>query len=304
MAFLKLIRYRELLLIAGLLTLVHYGFLEVLKIPVGLSDLGLLLLIFATLCIAAAGHIIFKLEAGSPHQISRPNRQIIKGITEKKAFNLYLFLNVVGVVLGYYLSISAGTRVYAAVFVFVSALIYTYANSLHKIVVVGNLLKAIIRITPLVTLMLFDLAAIYEGREALLRQPVDVLIDYSVFLFLILLLRNLVRDIVKVDTAYLHGNKSIPTEFGKERTAKVVAVFALILVAGIGVYTYAYFSENKVMAGYFLFAMGLPLLVIAAKAWAAKGKVDYIKLSNWMDGILFVAALCLLVLSFSLNFRK
>ena len=52
--YLKLIRYRHLLLLAFMQLIFRYGFLKLQNIPLALADWQYILLVFSTLCLAAA----------------------------------------------------------------------------------------------------------------------------------------------------------------------------------------------------------------------------------------------------------
>ncbi len=58
LSILKLVRFKNLLLIAITQFLIKYALFEPFGIAITLSDLGFFLLCFSTVCIAAAGNII------------------------------------------------------------------------------------------------------------------------------------------------------------------------------------------------------------------------------------------------------
>ena len=58
MKYLKLIRYQNLLMLALMQLIFRYGFLELQNIPLDLVDWQYILLVLATVCIAAGGYIV------------------------------------------------------------------------------------------------------------------------------------------------------------------------------------------------------------------------------------------------------
>ena len=104
-AFFNLIRWKNILMIALVQLLVKYSLLEPFGVSTSLDFKGILTLVFATVCIAAAGNIINDIQDIETDSINKPERVIIgKTISEKSAYNLFVILNILGVGLGYLLS--------------------------------------------------------------------------------------------------------------------------------------------------------------------------------------------------------
>src|SRR5690606_456610 len=96
-------------MIALVQLLIKYAFLEPFGALTSLNFSGIMLLILATVCIAAAGNIINAINDLETDVINKPNKIIIgKSISEKTAYNLFIVLNVLGVGMGYYLSNAVG----------------------------------------------------------------------------------------------------------------------------------------------------------------------------------------------------
>jgi hypothetical protein len=70
MAFLKLIRYQNLLLLIFMQMLIRYGFLNFQDITLALTDLQFAILVLSTISIAAAGYIINNIVDKEWHIIS------------------------------------------------------------------------------------------------------------------------------------------------------------------------------------------------------------------------------------------
>ncbi|WP_031425913.1 geranylgeranylglycerol-phosphate geranylgeranyltransferase [Flavimarina sp. Hel_I_48] len=301
MHFLNLIRYKNLLLLLLTQVLVHFGFLKALDFPVALSTLDFFILVMATLCIAAAGYVINDIEDVEIDRINRPKKRLIPlKITEKRAFNYYLALNIAGVGLGYYLSVQSGNSAYAAFFVFISALLYSYATFLKRILLVGNILVSILVASAILIVVIFDLSALVSTYGPSLSNPVSVLRDYAIFAFLLNVLREIVKDLEDMDGDHAHGLSSLPIVLGRVRTAKITSVVALGYIALLVVYIYFYLYTNAITTAYLLFVVGGSLLFFAIKAWAATSKKDFARLSLYLKISMVLGIFSLGVLSLSL----
>lgn len=260
------------------------------------------MLALATVLIAAAGYVINDLEDVAVDRINRPKTRLIPiKITEKKAFNYYLLLNVAGVGLGYYLSLVTENSAYAAIFIFISALLYGYATFLKHIPILGNILVSLMVAACIVIVVVFDFSTLITQFGAQLTNPISVLRDYAIFAFMLNFLREIVKDIEDVEGDRSQGINSLPIMLGRERTAKLSSVLALIYTAILIAYIFTFLYGNLITTGYLLFIVGGGLLFFAVKAWAADSKTDYAKLSLYLKIIMILGVLSLGVLSLTLQ---
>src|SRR5690606_7580822 len=141
MKYLQLVRYQNLLMLAGMQLLFRYGFFELQNVPVALTDFQYSLLVLATVAIAAAGYLINNIFDQGTDRVNRPGSVIVgNGVSESTAYNIYIGLNVIGVGLGFYLSNGIGKPGFAALFVVIAATLYLYASSFKRSLLVGNLI--------------------------------------------------------------------------------------------------------------------------------------------------------------------
>ncbi len=281
--------------------LVHFGFLKALDIPVALSTGEFFMLTMASLCIAAAGYVINDIEDIEIDRINRPKKRLIPiKITEKRAFNYYLVLNIAGVGLGYVLSLQSGNSAYAAFFVFISALLYSYATFLKQILLVGNILVSLLVASAILLVVIFDLSPMVADFGPSLTNPISVLRDYAIFAFMLNLLREIVKDIEDMDGDHAYGLQSLPIILGRVRTAKIMSVLAIVYIAVLVVYIYYFLYTNPVTTAYLLFVVAGSLLFFAIKAWAAASKKEFSRLSLYLKISMLFGIFSLGVLSLSL----
>ncbi len=288
-AFLKLIRFGNLLFIVLTQYLIRYF----LFIPAGaglsLSDFSYFLLVFATICIAAAGYVINDVYDVEADKINKPEKRVIgKKISEKAANNLFIILNVTGVSMGFYLANLIGHPGFSAIFIFTSALLYLYASYLKQIIVVGNILISLLVALVILLPGLFDLLpAITAENRGIQSLLFSLLLDYAFFAFLINLLREMVKDQEDIRGDYNTGIRSLPIVLGVERTSKAIFALALIPFMAIIYYLYMYLFENTVAVLYtLLFILG-PLLYFLVQITSAEKKKDFSRLSLILKIILF-----------------
>ncbi len=141
--FLKLIRLPNLLMIILTQVLVKYFLFAPFKIATVLDQFSFALLVISMICLAAAGNIINDLHDITADKINKPHKLIINHkISERAAWNWFIAFNIIGVLIGFYLSNLVGKPSFVALFIMPSAFLYFYATQIKGTVLVGNLVVA------------------------------------------------------------------------------------------------------------------------------------------------------------------
>ncbi|MEZ4796527.1 MAG: geranylgeranylglycerol-phosphate geranylgeranyltransferase [Flavobacteriaceae bacterium] len=301
---LKLIRWKNLLLIALVQFLIKYALLEQFEVVrFTLNDFGFSLLVLATLCIAAAGNIINDIYDVETDLVNKPNKVIVgKSISEKTAFNLYIIFTVVGVGLGFYISNLVGRSGFSAIFVIISALLYIYATYLKQTTLIGNILVSFLVAMSLIIVGLFELLPVIteQNRETQLTF-FKIIFDYSIFAFMINLLREIVKDIEDINGDYKVEMKTLPIVIGRERALKVVFGLAFIPLFAIAYYVVTFLYKHYIAVGYFLIFVIAPLLYFIIKSFSAETKKDIGFLSVLLKFIMLFGILSILLYPFILK---
>jgi 4-hydroxybenzoate polyprenyltransferase len=304
--FLKLIRWKNLLLIALVQFLIKYAllepFLEATNLRITLNLFGFFLLVLATICLAAAGYIINDIYDVEIDKVNRPERVIVGNtISEKTANTLFIVFNVVGVVLGFYLSNLVGKNGFFALFIIISALLYVYASYLKQMLLVGNIVVSLLVALSLVIVGLFDLLPVItpENQETQITF-FKIILDYAVFAFVINFIREIVKDIEDIDGEYKAGFNTLPIAFGRNRAIKVVFALSVLLVLGVVYYIITFLYSKLIVVAYFLVFIMAPLVYICIKSYTAETKAELRLISNLLKLVMLIGMLSLALYQFVL----
>ncbi len=299
LSYLKLIKYDNLLIIALAQLCIKYGLFEPFGIAITLNGFGIALLIIATLSIAAAGNII--IEIYDQENVSSKSL-INRTITEKSANRLFIILNVIGVLIGFYLANLIGRPGFAALFVLISGIFYIYASYLKEVLVVKNIIIGLLAALSLVTVGIFDLlpAITPKNRES---QTVifSIILDYAIFAFLIVILREIIKDCLNIDRDHNTGMTTIPIAMGKIRTIKLVGLLGALPIAAVVYYIYTYLFSNSQAVIFVLVLLVAPLLYFVIKSLTAESDKHLVILKGLLKIILLIASLSLLLYQFVLK---
>lgn len=278
-SFLRLIRYKNLLMLAVLQLVLRYGFLKMQRIPLALSDFHYVLLILAMVFIAAAGYVISDIFDQDTDNINKPNLTIVgQSISESVSYNIYAFLTISGVAIGFYLSNVINKPSFAAVFIVIAATLYQYASGLKRTILVGNILVSILLAFSVIIIGIFDLLPIINANnQAMQAVYFKLLLDYALFAFIINLMREIVKDLQDIYGDNTVGMRTLPIAIGIKKTKIIVGILSILCTLTIFYYVYNYYFLNALYyaTAYVLLTVLSPLILFSIKIFEAKTTSDF-----------------------------
>lgn len=302
--YLNLIRWKNISLLILSQVLIKYALLEPLKsgygVTTALSNFNFFLLVFATTCIASAGYIINDIEDVIADKINKPNQIIIgKSISEQQATNLFIALNFIGVVAGFFLTKAIDKTSLFPLFIISSALLYMYSTYLKRFVLIGNIVVAALVGLSVFLVGIFDLLPAINLQNASSQYFfLDLIKDYVIFALMINLIREMVKDIEDIDGDYKMGIQTLPILIGRNRATKVVFIVSLIPLMLIIFYLLNNLYSQPIALIYVLLLVVAPLIYVSIKLFSAKQKKQYHHISNLLKIVMLTGVLSLLLFQF------
>ncbi|WP_439153429.1 geranylgeranylglycerol-phosphate geranylgeranyltransferase [Winogradskyella sp.] len=299
--FFKLIRWKNLILIALVQYLVKYAlllpFYESYQVTTTLSTLAFTLLVIATVCIAAGGYIINDIYDIETDKVNKPDKVIINNyISEKNALNLFIILNIIGVGLGFYLSNGIGKSGYFVIFIIASALLYIYSSYLKQMLLVGNIVVSLVVSLSILLVGIFELFPVINAANREIQITFfKIILDYAIFAFMINLVRELVKDIEDTDGDHKAGMQTLPVVLGRERANKIVFALSLIPIFSVIYYVITYLFKQTEVVLYFLLFVIAPLIYATIKLFSAEHKKQYGHISMVLKLVMFTGMLSMVL---------
>lgn len=163
--------------------------------------------------------------------------------------------------------------------------IWLYSHKLKKWPLIGNMVSAILSITPFFAVFIY-----YKNFET-------VIFVHAIFLFLLILMREFVKDLEGLKGDLALNYKTIPVLYG-ERVSKWIITLCVLLTA-VPVYFLIFNFQIGLMDYYFYGAMGLLSLFILL-LWQSNSQARYLLLHNILKLILVMGVFSILLLDLSL----
>nr|WP_315155846.1 geranylgeranylglycerol-phosphate geranylgeranyltransferase [uncultured Flavobacterium sp.] len=305
MKYLQLIRYQNLLLLALMQLILRFGFLKEQNCSLALSDFQYVMLVFATLFIAAGGYVINDIFDQDTDAINKPEKVIIgKTIKESQAYNLYAGLTIIGVCIGFYLSNVIDKPNFAALFILIAATLYFYATTLKQMLLIGNIIVALLLAISVLIIGVFDLSPVtYAENQRQMIQIFSILIDYAFFAFMLHLIREITKDLEDIEGDDQQGMSTIAIRLGISKTTKLIAILSFIPIGLFLNYMYRYFVLNDLhlITMYSLIFIIAPFLYFTIKIVTAKAKTEFHHLSTVLKWIVFFGLFLLPILTYNIQ---
>lgn len=226
-----------------------------------LLDLNLYFIVLATICVIAAGYIINNFYDADKDRINRPYKTKIDSIVNQKTkLYIYFFLNFLGFGFGYLVSWRAA--LFFAVYIF---LIWLYSHKLKQYPLVKLISAAILAILPFFAIFVY-----YKNFST-------IIFTHASFLFFILLIRELIKDLESIQGDIVLNYKTLPIKYGEYFTKLLISLISLLTLSPI--YFLMKYPEIGLMKYYFYFSV-VTLLVFIVLLWRSNSKTNYVLLHN------------------------
>ncbi len=290
---LQLIRWPNVLLTLLTQLVILYWYLPQSDAIFGLELWQEIVLMIATALLTASGNVINDIHDMPTDIINKPAKVIVgKKITEKNANILYIALTVIAVASGFVLANSIEKPALASIFIAVAFLLYTYATTIKRMLVVGNLvISFLVAAVVLITAIFSLFPAITPLNRAAQLDALLYLSAFAVFAFCVNLLREWIKDLQDVKGDHATGRSSLPIILGKQRAGRAMGVYTMVLVIIIGYIAAAWLNQDTLSLYATLFLILAPLIFIGLRLFSATTLREYRLLSLLCKLVLFVGVM-------------
>ncbi|MET7029657.1 geranylgeranylglycerol-phosphate geranylgeranyltransferase [Sediminicola luteus] len=248
-------------------------------------DINLFVLVTASALVIAGGYIINNFYDAEKDLINKPRKTMLdRLVSQRTKLTTYFVLNFLSVFLASYVSFKA--VVFFSAYIFG---IWFYSHKLKKVAFVGNIVSAILAITPF-----FIVFVHYKNFEA-------QIFVHAVFLFLLILAREMIKDMENMAGDLAQNYKTIPILYGEVFSKTGISVLiALTLVPSFLLIT-SY--DVGYMYIYFILAIVL-LLLFLLLLWRSNSKKHYVWLHNILKLIIIVGVFSILLIDVQLVLNR
>ncbi|UMY65985.1 MULTISPECIES: geranylgeranylglycerol-phosphate geranylgeranyltransferase [unclassified Flavobacterium] len=232
-----------------------------------LLDGKLFVLVLSTTLTIASGYIINNFYDSRKDLINRPHKSMLdRLVSQRTKLHVYFSLNLLSCVLASMVSWRA--IVFFSFYIF---LIWFYSHKIKRFPLIGNLMAAFLAILPFFAILMYY------------KNFYHVIFIHAVFLFLLLLIREMVKDLENLTGDLANGYETIPVRFGEAMSKRIITLLVLLTVLPVYALTDVY------DVGYmdlYLYCALTTLVIFLLVLWRATSKRQFNLLHNLLKGLI------------------
>lgn len=256
-----------------------------IPLRVVILDLNLFLIVTASALTIASGYIINNFYDAEKDLINKPTKSMLdRLVSQRFKLTTYFILNFLAVFAASYISFKAVLFFSAYIFG-----IWIYSHKLKRIPLVGNLVSSTLAIAPFFVVFVY-----YQNFET-------VIFVHALFLFLLILAREMIKDLENMAGDMAQNYKTIPIIYGPNVSKSIITfligltlVPALLLIKTFDVGDmYLYFSACIAL-----------LILFLVLLWKANGKKHYVWLHNIIKFIIVAGVFSILLIDVSVVLNR
>lgn len=244
-----------------------------------LFDPNLFFLILASSSVIASGYIINNFYDSEKDLINRPKKTMLdRVVSQRTKLSVYFILNFASVFFASYVSFRA--VVFFSIYIFV---IWLYSHRLKRILFLGNLIASILTITPFFIIFVY-----YKNFET-------VIFIHAMFLYLMIVMRELVKDLENMQGDLVQEYHTIPLVYGEKWSKFFLGICTLLAI--LPIYLLVTHFETGYMEYYFYISF-LLLIIFLLLLYFSKAKWQYLLLHNILKLIIVAGVFSILLIDF------
>lgn len=219
-------------------------------------DWKLFLIIFGSSLAIAGGYIINNFYDAEKDLINRPIKSMVdRLVSQATKLRVYFALNFFAV--GIVFAVSWHASAFFSAYIF---LLWFYSHKLKKFPIIGNLTASLLAILPFFSILMH------------FRFYYPSIFLHAAFLYLIILMRELIKDMENIKGDFANDYQTIPVRFGEKKAKEVITLVALLTLIPV------YFLVSRDNLGYmvyYFYLSSIVLILFLYRLWTSKNVTQY-----------------------------
>ena len=242
-----------------------------------LLDWRLFIIVFVSTLAISSGYIINNFYDSAKDLINRPKKSMLdRLVSQQTKLQVYFTLNFLATALAFIVSWRAS--LFFAVYIF---LIWFYSHKLKRFPIIGNVTASFLAILPFFGILLYFKNFYLE------------IFAHAAFLFLIILIREMVKDLENLKGDIANDYQTIPVRFGVKTSKKIITV--LIVLTIFPVYILIDYFDVGYMDIYFYSSL-IILMLFLITLWKSETHVAYVQLHTALKIIIVTGVFCIVLI--------
>ena len=248
-------------------------------------DLNLFCIVLSSTLVIAGGYIINSFYDSEKDLINKPRKSMLDRLVgQRTKLSAYFTMNFLAAFFASYVS-------FRAVFFFSAYIfgIWFYSHKLKKVPFLGNFVSATLAIAPFFAVFVY-----YKNFDT-------VIFVHALFLFLLILAREMIKDLENIAGDIAQNYKTIPILYG----AKISKIGITVLIATTLIPSLLLINYFDVGYMYLYFIACIALLgIFLVLLWKSRTKFHYVWLHNILKLIIVLGVFSILLINVDLVLNR
>ncbi|QZK89331.1 geranylgeranylglycerol-phosphate geranylgeranyltransferase [Flavobacterium sp. CHNK8] len=253
-------------------------------------NFNLFILVFASSLTIASGYIINNFYDSQKDLINRPTKSMLdRLVSQKTKLNVYFALNFIVALMALFVS--------WRVFLFFSGYIFFiwfYSHKIKKYPIIGNLTASLLAVMPFFAILLYFYTRIPFEEIENYKQQLGVIFAHASFLFLLLLIREMIKDLENLKGDLINNYQTIPVVYGESQSKKVITLLTLLTI--VPVYLLIAIYDVGYMDIYFYSSL-IVLIFFLLYLWKSNAKSQFLLLHNVLKFLIVAGVFCIVLIN-------
>ncbi|MDT0556313.1 geranylgeranylglycerol-phosphate geranylgeranyltransferase [Patiriisocius hiemis] len=250
-----------------------------------LFDINLLMLVLASASAIAGGYIINSFYDSEKDLINRPHKTMLdRLVSQNTKLSGYFVLNFLSVIIASYVSFRA--VIFFSLYIFG---IWFYSHKLKKYPFVGNIVASTLAVIPFFAVFIY-----YRNFDL-------VIFVHATFLFLLIAMRELTKDLENIKGDLVQNYRTIPVVYGEKTSKRMLTILAILTLIPVILLVTRF--EIGYMYFYFYGSL-LGLAVFVFFLWKSAKKLHYILLHTILKLIIVIGVFSIILINIDLVLNR
>lgn len=243
-----------------------------------LLDFNLFIIVLVSSLTIASGYIINNFYDSKKDIINKPNKsKLDRLVSQKTKLYVYFTVNFIVFLLSFFVSFRA--VLFFSTYIF---LIWFYSHKLKKMLIIGNLTASFLAVLPFFAILLYY------------KNLYPQIFAHATFLFLLLLIREMIKDLENIKGDMANDYQTIPVVYGEDFSKKSISLLTVLTI--IPIYYLIEIFEVGYMDIYFYVSL-IFLIFFLLKLWKSNSKLDYLLLHNILKLLVVSGVFCIVLIN-------
>jgi 4-hydroxybenzoate polyprenyltransferase len=209
-------------------------------------------------------------------------------VSQSTKLKVYFTLNFIVAIIASFISWRA--------FLFFSSyifLIWFYSHKIKRYPLIGNLMAALMAVLPFFAILLYyyNRLPIYEIETY--KSQFMVIFAHATFLFLLLLIREMIKDLENIKGDLVNNYKTIPIIYGELISKKIITLLSFLTL--FPVYILIEIYDVGYMDIYFYCCL-IILILFVLYLWKSDTKTQFLLLHNVLKFLIVSGVFCIILI--------